>query len=401
MGRIWRRIVCVLAALACLAGWAAAEETTGERVAMRVYVAQEALGEETARQVTRLLDSAIRQGKWTLEYQGKGCGTLKELVLADRAPQLAICSPGEAMAWAEEGLLLPLDGRLGDTTRIQRQVLEPCMREGRLYMAPLLARHRRMAVNRRMMEKGQFGYLLDPLAHPVWYPTEFYQVLEEFALRDRTALEIWPAAGGEGAAVEALVQAIYGGALLSWDGRSVTADSGEMRSGLAWIADMTEGGLIGLVPDRATALERFLQGETAIFIDWTDEDAARWSRQPQEERLELTTAPYPSAMGVPVRSFELTGLCALDSGDGGQRALALQAAAFLHEDAQAQMLWGGRAIFRDDAFWLPCLEADARGATLRSLFDAAIDAVIGGGTTAQEALHTVQAAAQAAGEAAR
>ena len=389
MSGIGRRIWGMLAMLACLTGMTAAQaETAGEPVVMRIYAPETAIGEQTAQRLTRLLGSAMPQGEWTLVREGD----LRALVLADDAPQLAICGPGEAMPWAREGLLMPLDGQIADTARMQQQVLTPCTYAGHLFMAPLLARHRQMAVNRQLLERSQFGYLLDPLAHPVWLPSELQQVLEEFALRDQPAMDIWPALGEGGEAIEALVQAIYGGALLSEDGQTVTADTGELRSGLSWLADMVQGGLIGWAEDRETALARFLRGETALFVGWTDEDASRV----RQGKPELALLPYPSALGVPVRSYELTGLCAFATGDSAQRALAMQAAALLSEDARAQLALGSRAVFQDDAFWLPCLEADTRGATLRSLFGAAIDAAVAGERTPKAALSIVQAAMDAA-----
>ncbi|MGN0995399.1 MAG: extracellular solute-binding protein [Candidatus Ventricola sp.] len=384
MGRFWRRALTA-AALACLAGCAALAEET---IPMRIYAPETAISEQTAQRLIRLLGSAMPQGEWTLVQEGD----LRALVLADNAPQLAICGPGEAMPWAREGLLLPLDGQIADTARMQSQVLDPCTHAGHLYMAPLLARHRQMAANRQLLERGQFGYLLDPLAHPVWMPSELQQVLEEFALRDQPAMDIWPALGEGGEAIEALVQAIYGGSLLSEDGQTVTADTGELRSGLAWLADMVECGMIGWVQDRETALTRFLRGETALFLGWTDKDAARV----RQDKPELALLPYPSALGVPVRSFALTGVCAFDTGGSEQRTLAVQAVSLLCEDAKAQMALGSRAIYQDDAFWLACLEADARGATLRSLFAAAIDAVVAGERTPKAALSIVQAAMDAA-----
>ena len=45
-------------------------------------------------------------------------------------------------------------------------------------------------------------------------------------------------------------------------------------------------------------------------------------------------------MGLPVRAFTLTGVCAFASGDAGTDALAVKAAAFLNENAQAQALLG-------------------------------------------------------------
>ena len=64
-----------------------------------------------------------------------------------------------------------------------------------------------------------------------------------------------------------------------------------------------------------------------------------------------------------------------DSGDEKINALALQAAAFLHEDAQAQRLLSKREIFEDDSIWLWDLSASSHGATLRSLMCQAFEKI--------------------------
>ena len=96
-----------------------------------------------------------------------------------------------------------------------------------------------------------------------------------------------------------------------------------------------------------------------------------------------------------MRAFTLTGVCAFASGDAGTDALAVKATAFLNENAQAQALLGSRAIWQDNAVWLPSLDASSRGATLRSLFCEAMRQVMSGETEPAEALEWVQAAMDA------
>ena len=98
---------------------------------------------------------------------------------------------------------------------------------------------------------------------------------------------------------------------------------------------------------------------------------------------------------MPIRSFELTGACVLADGGSQAQALALQAVAFWCEDAQAQRLWGDRAIWRDDAIWLPMMDAGGIGPTLRGLLCGMLDAVIGGDMKAEDALRVMEAAAEA------
>ncbi|MGN0774384.1 MAG: hypothetical protein ACI4MP_11425 [Candidatus Ventricola sp.] len=389
MSRFWIRAAAALFALMLLAAGAMAQET------MRVFIAGDALDAQTARQLVELIGRALPQARWEAELEEETGESLRALVLSDRAPALAICAPREALPWAQEGMLLPLQSAISGQGRMQMQVLECCVLEERLFMAPLLARHRQLAVNVRRFEERRLGYMLDTLAHPVWYPTEFYQILEEFLLADEPAMDVWPAQPQTSAALEALVQALYGGSLLSGDGTLCQAGTPEIRAGLRWLGDAVAGGLIGYAQSREAALERFVSGETAIFADWTEEEAARQEEALAENGVQVQTVPYPTSIGLPVRAFTLTGVCAFASGNIQADALAVKAAALLNEDAQAQAMLGSRAIWEDNAVWLTSLDADSRGATLRSLFCEAMRQVTEGRSDAATALEWVQAAMDA------
>lgn len=362
---------------------------------MELYVAQGAIDEDTAQQLTALLDRALgEEARWTLTMQEDG-EDLRARVLADRAPDLAICGPGEAAPWAKEGLLLPLQDRISDQERMQRQALDPCVWEETLFMAPLLARHRQMAVNVRLFEQRQMDTLLDRTAYPVWYPAQFQQIVEEFSVFGVTPAEIWPAQMEDCAAIEALVQAVYGGYFLSEDGEIVHVDGAQTLAGMKWLREMVQSGLIVRVQSRQEALEHFCSGESAIFLDWTAREERSCRKTLAANGVQIMTVPYPASCGMPVRSFELAGACAFDSGDAQRNALALRAVEFVHEDAQAQLVLGSRAIWQDDSIWLPCLDADGRGTTLRRLLCGALAGVLDRGEDPAQALGMVQAAMDA------
>lgn len=85
--------------------------------------------------------------------------------------------------------------------------------------------------------------------------------------------------------------------------------------------------MIAQAESRQDALEHFLSGKTALFIDWTQADAQRNARRLRENGIELVTVPYPTATGLTIRSFELTGAMysgrsgnagACDGGKGGR-----------------------------------------------------------------------------------
>lgn len=383
MKRVWRCIAYLAMSLTMLANTA-----IGQTV-VRIYVGDDAMEEKLARQMTALLERAFPQTEFELTSREEG--SLRDLVLSDCVPQLVISSPQEVAVWAREGLTLPLQTHISDQTKIAREVLSACVEEENLFMAPLFARHRQMAINVKLFEKHALGYMLDEIAHPVWYPTEFQQILEEFAIADHPSLELWRAAPEDAAAMEAMIQAIYCSRLLGEDGTTCRVDDKGIFSGIRWLRDLIEGEMIGVVSSRQEALERFLAGETAIFADWTKELQETCAQQTKEAGMIIKTRPYPSSSGLPVRSYELTGVSAFDSGDEEMNALARQAAAFLYEDAQVQRLLEGRGIFEDDSVWLWDLSASDRGATLRSLMCMAFEKVLEEGQDIAQALAMVKA----------
>lgn len=352
---------------------------------MTVYVSQRAMDEGTAQLLVRLLEETFPQADWTLDYGGED---LRDRVLGDRAPQMAICLPQEAAPWAREGLLEPMDGLMMDLDRIEQQVVQACVQEESLFMIPLLARHRQMAANRAILEAARFGYLLDSVAHPVWTPLEFFQLLEELSLEGLPGADLWVATPSEADGPQALVQALYSRPLIAQDGVSVRADAMEISAALSWLQRMVQAEMIVIAPGRTKALERFLAGETALFFDWTREEERRWKSLLEERGIDVVSLPYPSSCGLPVRSFDVVGVAVFRSPCS---ALALEAACFFHEDAQAQAILGGRAIWKDDSLWLTSLSATDRGTTLRALLCTAMEEVLLRGADVQQTLWRLQA----------
>jgi len=386
MKRVLLRAAFLAACLTMLAVGAMAQG------ALRVYVTEDALEEGTTKKLMTALHERFDQAEFVLEDDAK---SLRELVLADRAPNLAICSPRETRTWAEEGLLLPLQHHVGDQESVAKEVLSSCVLEEKLFMAPLTARHRQMAVNVKMLEKRAMGYMLDEIAHPVWYPTEFQQILEEFAIEDAPAMDVWNMQQ-DSAAIEALIQAIYCGRLLGKDGSVCQAEHKGIQSGIRWLSDLKKSEMVGYQPTRQAALERFVAGETAIFLDWNAQLQDKYGQQMKDAGMIVETRPYPSSSGLPVRSYELAGVSVFDSHDMQKNAMALQAAAFLHEDAGAQLILGERGIFEDDSIWLWDLSAVGQGATLRSLLCAALEGIFEGDAEIGEALVLLKAGMDAA-----
>lgn len=376
-----RYAALMVTALMLFVSCAAAQES------MRLYVQEGCIGEAQVRQVLARLEED--GDNWALTEDGY---TLSDLVLAGDMPDLAICTPAAAQPWAKEGLLLPLQMHIGSQQRMQRQVLDLCVQDEVLFMAPLTAHHRQMAVNAALMEEMGLGYMLDKEAYPVWYPAQFYQIMEEFLLRDEIVLDVWRPQMDSSAPIEALTQAIYGGMLLSEDGETCTADSMNMRAGAQWLADVIDDGMVGYCETQEEALKRFLAGETAMYIDWTNALQAQLSETIRQREMELITMPYPAAVGLPVRSFELAGVCAFASGETARDARLMQGCAKLHEAAQD--ILGARGIWQDGAIW-PASLSSGGGATLRSLFCEAIISMIEDDEEAQTAFARLQLAMDA------
>lgn len=360
---------------------------------MRVYIAQGAMKRQEAQRLIAWLNEEFPQGAWTAVLGEDGV-SLRELVLSDRVPQLAICPPGEALGWAKEGLLLALDDEEApERERVQQEVLESCTLNGVLFMRPLWASHRQMAVNARLLARRSYGSLLDDMEHPVWYPMELNQMLEDFALDGTPGMEIWLEGEDDGAALEALLQAIGGGAMLDADGRY--CEGGAALEGLAWLQIMVSQGLIGVAQSRQEALVRFAAGETAFFIDWTQAEAVRSGAALERAGVELAERPYPSSGGERVRAFEVIGAAVFRTERSAQVLLSLTALRRLADEEQAWLLPQERAIWRDGTLWLPPLDASDTGSTLRRLFAQAVRDVLSGGQDAQEAERGIGAAMRA------
>ena len=390
-----RILLAALMAALLLAAWPTA---CAEQTQVEVYVADGALPRETVGRLVEMAREAYPQAEWSAVFEEDIGMSLHELVLADRAPQVAVCAPQEALAWGSEGLLVPLGGRVADLSLMQEEVVQACTQDEALFMAPLLARHRRVAVNASMLSGTNMNYLLNRRDHPVWMPTEFYQVVEEASMSGKLAMELWLPQEDTAAGIEAFIQGLYGGRLITLDG-ICAADTAQMLAALTWVRDAVSSGMIALVRDRQTALEHFVTGQTMMFIDWTDEDALRYGRELMQDSIDLREIPYPTAEGRSVRSFELVGAAVFAGHDARAMSLGAQAVALWSDVTKTQAVLGDRGIWHDDAIWLPCLSAQPSGATLRSLFAECMRSVLAGERAPQEALRRVQAVyAAVAGE---
>ena len=384
-----------LAALLLLMGVGMMSANAAAQTTMNVFFTERAMERGQSRMLMELTRREFPQAEWQSEMQADTGRSLRELILADDLPEIVICAPGEAYGWAKEGVFEALDACAGDMAAVNSQVVSACTEDGRLYMAPLTATQRQIAVNRRMLERRRLGYLTSVVDHPVWYPMEFDQLLEEFELAKAPAVEIWKPSPENCAALEVLIQAIYGGTMLTEDGRHSQIEHVNVRAGLEWLRERVKSGMIVQVESRQEALDHFLSGKTALFIDWTQEDEQRCARQLRENGIELMTVPYPTATGFTIRSFELTGACIPVGLEGEAHAMAAKAVAFWRTDERAQGVLDGGSIRQDDAVWLPLQDTSEVGTTLRRLMCGIIKDVLEGKNTPADALRLAQAALDA------
>jgi len=147
--------------------------------------------------------------------------------------------------------------------------------------------------------------------------------------------------------------------------------------------------MIGMADSREEALQNFLDGKTALFIDWTDADAQAFASA-GEGKAKFVSMPYPSSLGIPVRDAQITGVVAFRTGDSERDELLAEAAILLVQSERTQRVLGEQAIYEDDALWLAC--PGAGGSALRGLMGAAIDAALAGEIRAEAAMRLVQAA---------
>lgn len=384
-----------LVALLLLMGVGMMSANAAAQTTMNVFFTERAMECGQSRMLMELTRHEFPQAEWQSEMQADTGRSLRELILADDLPEIVICAPGEAYGWAKEGVFEALDACAGDMAAVNSQVVSACTEAGRLYMAPLTATQRQIAVNRRMLERRRLGYLTSVVDHPVWYPMEFDQLLEEFELAKAPAVEIWKPRPEDCAALEALIQAIYGGTMLTEDGQHSQIEHVNVRAGLEWLRERVRSGMIVQVESRQEALDHFLSGKTALFIDWTQEDEQRCARQLRENGIELMTVPYPTATGFTIRSFELTGACIPVGLEGEAHAMAEKAVAFWRTDERAQSVLDSGSIAQDDAVWLPLQDTSEVGTTLRRMMCGIVQEVLAGRNSPDEALRLAQAALDA------
>lgn len=262
-------------------------------------------------------------------------------------------------------------------------------------LAPLLARRRVMAVRPERFQAVNMGYLLDSRAHPVWYPSEFVQAMDEMAVLDCPGMDVWPPQEGDSLWLEALLQGVGGLSFVDPVSGGYAADALGLEDALMWLEDMLRAGLFTAQQDREAALERFIAGETAVFPDWSEADSALFADEIRRE--EILLRPYPALGGSQAHAGELVALCAFASGNEQTDALARRAVVAVYEAKPEGDAFILRGVYDDGIAYLPLLGAQEYGATLRALLCEAVSGVIEEGESAAMAARRIDRAMRTMG----
>lgn len=276
-----------------------------------------------------------------------------------------------------------------------QELVDACVLDEQLMLAPLFARRHVMAVRPERFQAVNMGYLLDGRAHPVWYPSEFVQALDEMALLDSPGMDVWPPQDDDPLWLEALLQGMGDLNLLEPLTGAYGADEQRLEDALEWMEDMLRAGLITAAAGREEALERFLAGETAVFLDWTAAESEQYAQEIKRE--EILLRPYPNLGGGKRHACELVVLCAFAAGDEQEDEQSRQAIAALFEAELTEAAPWRRSVYDDGAQCLPLLGVKEYGATLKALLCEAARAVIAGEEDARQAALRIDRAMQTMG----
>lgn len=367
---------------------------SGARAEFSLYAAEGTISAAQAQTLAGVLKEALDQ-EVELILEEETEERISQRVFAGDAPSIAVLDAQQAAIWARTGMLVPLDGCVEGIEHMAQELVDACVMDEQLMLAPLLAHRHVMAVRPDRFQAVNMDYLLGSRAHPVWYPSEFVQALDEMALLDRPGMDVWPPQDDDPLWLEALLQGVGDLNLLDPLTGAYAADEQGLENALEWLEDMLQAGLITAAADREEALERFLDGETAVFPDWTAAESKRYAQEIRQE--EILLRPYPSLSGGQRHACKLVVLCAFSTGDEQEDAQSCRAvAAVLGADLPEAAAWR-RSVYDDGAQCLPLLGAQEYGATLKALLCDAARAVISGEEDAQQAARRIDRAMRTMG----
>jgi len=352
---------CVLKRMRAALALALFLHAAGAQADMQLMIGEGTMSGSQAQEIAVALSEAAGERISAVMAQGR---SLSNRIMDGDAPQLAIAYESEILPWVQEGFIVPLGG------------------EAEGYALAVGLQERQMAVRAQCMEDAGMDYLLDERAYPAWAPLQVLQALDELALSGCAGLEVWTPGGGDTLFLEAFLQGVSGEWFAPGTTSAQSVDMKAVEDALAWLGDMAQAGLIGEAQSREAALSRFIGGESAIFIDWSQEESREYAQEIRDG--EIVLMPYPSASGVPVHAVRLICLCALDN-----------AAASALMDAPRTALEGKCPAGQQRLVTLETLED---GATLKTLLCGAVKEVLAGKAQAREEAARIARAMKTAGK---
>ena len=367
---------------------------TAARAEISLYIAEGTVSSAQAEMLRRRIEEALGEPVGAILQEDTG-ESVSQMVLGGGAPDLAVLSAEQGALWARERMLLPLDGCVPELGRMAKEITDACVFDEQLMMSPFLVCRRMMAVRPDRFQSVNMGYLLDERAHPVWYPSEFVQALDEMALLDSPGMDVWLPEEADSLWLEALLQGVSDLHLADAETGAYAADVSSLEDAFEWMEDMLRAELIRAAEDREDALGRFLAGDTAVFVDWTGALSETYAQEIRQG--EILIRPYPSIGGAQRHVCELVVVCAFCSPDEQENVKLRQAAAALCGAQEEQFLRWRRGLYDDGAACLPPLDIREYGATLRMLIVQAARDVIAGKMSGEQAAHRIDRAMRTMG----
>ena len=221
-------------------------------------------------------------------------------------------------AWADQGLLVPLDDIIDEELRadISETIWKQNTYNGHVYVMPYQQLQNTLAVNKTMMERAGLKNFIpekDTIAH--WSTEEFTTVLQEleasFADENTYAFMMYARNNQGDSHIMTLLQAM-GGSLYDKNG-NFSVNTPEGIAALTWLKSLDER---GFVPENAENLEfidsvnLFYNGQLAICMANLTNLADCRSRG-----LEVFLVNSPSLDGKGYATTSTNGFCVFDNGD--------------------------------------------------------------------------------------
>lgn len=299
---------------------------------------------------------------------------LLDKVGTEEAADIFFAGSWNTSAWAEEGLLVPLDDMIDDKLRadINDTIWNQNTYEGHVYVMPYQQLQNTLAVNRAMMQAAGLDEFIpeqDSIAH--WSTDEFNRVLEGLKASftdDTTYAFMMYANNNQGDShIMTLLQAM-GGSLYDEDG-NFSVNTPEGIAALTWLKSLDEKGYL---PDDAENLQfidsvnLFYNQQLAICMVNL---ANLWDCRNRD--LDVFLVNSPSLDGRGYATTTTNGFCVFDNGDTDKIQVAKDFIRYIYTDEDLMKYTLGTLPvnqsvidqYRDDIWMLDAYSKNAENLT--------------------------------------